>query len=132
MLLLNPLLKDWIAVTCVLGAVACSPQQTRTSLESLQPFENSKNNWKQVILEAEKKYELARQQGNVLQICTQAELVASAYFYLESYQSKAYQRWKSIEKKDCAAVEVEEARLIKAQINHRLRQIQSIMEQPID
>lgn len=50
---------------------------------------------KQVALDAEKQYEIAKNQGDKMQIYVQASLVSAAY--LQAKDEYNYQKWKSIE-----------------------------------
>lgn len=132
MFLLNPVLKDWIAVVCILGTVACTPRRFGTALESFQPIRSLNSNHQQTVLKAENEYRITRQQGDLARICAQAELVATAYLYLQGHNSKAYQFWKLIEQQDCDALQAEESRMINTQINRSVRDLQSVMDQPIN
>ena len=49
----------------------------------------------QVALDAEKQYEIAKNQGDKMQIYVQASLVSAAY--LQAKDESNYQKWKSIE-----------------------------------
>ena len=132
MFLLNSLLKDWIAVISILGIAACTPSELGSTLESFQPIRSLKNSQQQVILNAENQYKVARQEGELALICTQAELVASTYFYLRGSNSSDYQLWKSIEKKDCEAFQAQESREITAQAIRSLGGLKAVTDQPID
>lgn len=49
-------------------------------------------------------YEIAKKQGDKMQICIQAGMVATAF--LQAKDEANYGKWKDIEKKDCAEAEV--------------------------
>ncbi|WP_370538794.1 hypothetical protein [Synechococcus elongatus] len=132
MFLPNHLLKDLIAVLCILGTTACTSNQSRTDIAVFRPVKNLDNVQPQVILNAEKEYEIALQQGDLAQICAQAELVATSYLYLQSYNSEAYRLWKAIEKQDCDRFQAEESLTIKAQTIQNMGQLKAVMEQPVD
>lgn len=55
----------------------------------------------QVAVDAVKQYEIARRQGERMQICVQAGFVSAAY--LQAKDERSYQRWKGVESQDCAA-----------------------------
>lgn len=52
-----------------------------------------------VALDAEQQYQIAKNQGDKIQICVQAGLVSAAY--LQANDQINYNKWKEIEKKDC-------------------------------
>lgn len=54
----------------------------------------------QVSEDAVAQYEIAKRQGDPIQICVQAGLVSAAY--LQAQDEANYNRWKSIEDSDCA------------------------------
>jgi|SRR5690554_632695 len=53
----------------------------------------------QVAKDAVNQYNIAKQQGNPVQICVQAGLVSAAYLQAEDQPN--YNRWKSIQAADC-------------------------------
>jgi type VI protein secretion system component VasK len=53
----------------------------------------------QVAEDAVRQYDIARRQGDVMQICVQAGFVTAGY--LQAKNEDKYNRWKSIEKDDC-------------------------------
>ncbi len=55
----------------------------------------------QVAEDAVKQYEIAKKQGDKIQICVQAGLASAAY--LQAQNETKYNEWKDIEKKDCRA-----------------------------
>jgi hypothetical protein len=65
-------------------------QQTK---KEMQKIEN------QVAADAVKQYEIAKRQGDPIQICVQAGFVSAAY--LQAKDEANYQRWKKIESEDC-------------------------------
>ncbi|KEO87814.1 hypothetical protein EH30_00090 [Erythrobacter sp. JL475] len=54
----------------------------------------------QVSGDAVKQYEIAKRQGDPIQICVQAGLVSAAY--LQAQDEPNYQKWKAIQSADCA------------------------------
>lgn len=46
-------------------------------------------------------YDIAKKQGDKMQICVQAGMVSAAY--LQAKDEAKYNEWKAIEKSDCAA-----------------------------
>jgi uncharacterized ion transporter superfamily protein YfcC len=52
----------------------------------------------QVAVDAEKQYEIAKSQGDLMQTYVQASLVAAAY--LQAKDEVNYKKWKAIEKED--------------------------------
>ena len=55
----------------------------------------------QVAEDAVKQYEIAKDQGDKMQICVQAGLASAAY--LQAKDKENYNKWKAIEKADCRA-----------------------------
>lgn len=55
----------------------------------------------QVARDAAEQYDIARRQGDKIQICVQAGLVAAAY--LQAKDEVNYNNWKAIEDADCAS-----------------------------
>lgn len=53
----------------------------------------------QVASDAVQQYEIAKRQGDRIQICVQAGLVSAAY--LQAKDEPNYQRWKQTESEDC-------------------------------
>ncbi len=64
--------------------------QTQTYLDDIH---------KEVATDFVEQYNIAKRQGDPMQICVQAGLVSSAY--LQAKDEKNYQKWKDIEKADC-------------------------------
>ncbi len=56
--------------------------------------------YSRVASDAADKYEIAKRQGDPIQICVQAGLVSAAY--LEAKDETSYARWKAVQKADCA------------------------------
>jgi hypothetical protein len=56
--------------------------------------------YKQVSADAVQQYEIAKRQGDKIQICVQAGLVSAAY--LQEKNESSYQQWKAIEQEDCS------------------------------
>lgn len=56
----------------------------------------------QVVSDQIKQYEIAKRQGDPVQICVQAGLVCAAY--LQAKEEYKYQNWKKIEAEDCKRV----------------------------
>tara|TARA_R110000772_G_scaffold267264_1_gene390858 strand:+ start:1708 stop:2085 length:378 start_codon:yes stop_codon:yes gene_type:complete len=54
----------------------------------------------QVAADSVKQYNIAKRQGDAIQICVQAGMVTAAY--LQANDESNYRNWKSIEKSDCA------------------------------
>lgn len=50
-------------------------------------------------------YDIAKKQGDAMQICVQAGMVSAAY--LQAHNDTEYSKWKDIEKQDCAAAGIE-------------------------
>lgn len=57
----------------------------------------------QVAKDAEAQYEIAKRQGDPIQVCVQAGFVSAAY--LQAKDEASYVRWKATEKADCARCE---------------------------
>ena len=55
----------------------------------------------QVAQDSVAQYNIAKQQGDKMQICVQAGLVSASF--LQAKDQANYNKWKSIEKTDCAA-----------------------------
>ncbi|MDW2975118.1 MAG: zinc-ribbon domain-containing protein [Alphaproteobacteria bacterium] len=55
----------------------------------------------QEIIDAEQEYELIAAEGDVIQTCVQAGIVAQAY--LQAQDEAGYNQWKEIEMADCMA-----------------------------
>jgi hypothetical protein len=55
----------------------------------------------QVAEDALKQYNIAKRQGDFIQICVQSGLVVAAY--LQAKDESNYQKWKDIQKNDCKA-----------------------------
>ncbi|MDZ4307359.1 hypothetical protein [Allopontixanthobacter sp.] len=55
---------------------------------------------KQVAQDATDQYDIAKRQGDLIQICVQAGLVAASY--LQAKDEANYNSWKLIEDADCA------------------------------
>lgn len=53
----------------------------------------------QVAVDAVKQYQIAERQGDRMQICVQAGLVAAAY--LQAKNEASYNQWKKIQAADC-------------------------------
>lgn len=53
-----------------------------------------------VAADFEKQYEIASRSGNAMDACVQAGIVSAAY--LQAKDDASYQKWKDIEKSDCA------------------------------
>jgi hypothetical protein len=63
--------------------------------KDLQNIEN------QVAEDSVQEYNIAKNQGDPMQVCVQAGLVSAAY--LQANDQKNYNKWKGIEKADCKA-----------------------------
>ena len=59
------------------------------------------NIYDQVATDAVDQYNIAKRQGDEIQICVQASLVSAAY--LQAEDEPNYRRWKAVEDVDCAA-----------------------------
>jgi hypothetical protein len=55
-----------------------------------------------VAQDSVQEYEIANRHGSKIDICVHAGLVAAAYIFRPK-MNRIYQRWKSVERKDCAA-----------------------------
>lgn len=55
----------------------------------------------QVAKDSEEQYNIAKRQGDKMQICVQAMQVSAAY--LQAKDEESYKKWKATEKADCAA-----------------------------
>jgi hypothetical protein len=55
----------------------------------------------QVASDAERQYDIAKRNGSAIDACVHAGLVAASY--LQAQNEPSYQRWKRVEKADCAA-----------------------------
>ena len=60
--------------------------------------------YKKIIYDAIQEYDIAKRQGDKMQIACQAGLVCAAY--LQAHDEKNYIKWKEIQKQDNAAVGV--------------------------
>lgn len=58
------------------------------------------NIYTQVADDAVAQYEIAKRQGDPIQTCVQAGMVSAAY--LQAQDESSYNKWKAIEKADCA------------------------------
>lgn len=58
------------------------------------------NIYKQVSADSVQQYEIAKRQGDKIQICVQAGFVSASF--LQEKNEASYQKWKAIEKSDCA------------------------------
>lgn len=65
----------------------------KQAANNLQQIEN------QVASDQVAQYNIARSQGDPIQICVQAGMVSAAY--LQANDSSNYNRWKAIEESDC-------------------------------
>ncbi len=65
----------------------------KQAAREMQKIEN------QVAVDAVNQYEIAKRQGNAIQICVQAGLVSAAY--LQAKDENNYQQWKRTESEDC-------------------------------
>ena len=66
----------------------------------LQASHTMRNIERQVAQDSVEQYNIAKAQGDPIQICVQAGLVSAAY--LQAKDQSSYNRWKTIEKADCA------------------------------
>jgi hypothetical protein len=64
-----------------------------------QPENGMQAIYEQVVTEAVAQYQIAKRQGDPMQICTQAGLVTAGY--LQAQNESQYRAWKAIEKADC-------------------------------
>ncbi len=55
----------------------------------------------QVAVDSVQKYQIAKRNGDPMDICVQAQLVVASY--LQAKDEANYQQWKQTEKTDCAA-----------------------------
>lgn len=53
----------------------------------------------QVAVDAVRQYEIAKREGNPMQMCVQAGFVSAAY--LQAKDETNYQKWKKVEGQDC-------------------------------
>ena len=67
-------------------------QQATDSLDTIK---------NQVAEDSVRQYNIAKSQGDLIQICVQAGMVSAAY--LQANDQSNYNRWKRIEKEDCRA-----------------------------
>ncbi len=81
-----------IAATWIYGMGGLSGGTTRSSFEP--------NVYEKVLIDAVDQYNIAKRQGDPVQVCVQAGMVAAAY--LQEKNESSYQSWKTIEKSDCA------------------------------
>src|SRR3954469_17206993 len=68
------------------------------TVQTASDFE--KDVYKKVSNDAVDQYNIAKRQGDPIQVCVQAGLVSAAY--LQEKNESSYQQWKSTEKADCA------------------------------
>jgi hypothetical protein len=85
---------------CVMPTQPTLEENVRMSLErqaaiELQRIED------QVAVDSVNQYNIAKRQGDPIQICVQAGMAAAAY--LQAKDEANYRRWKAIEKADCEA-----------------------------
>lgn len=121
-----------MAVVCILSTAACTSNQSGKLFESVQPARGSGNSQQTIVIDVENKYKIARQQGDLEQICKRAQLTASTYFYIQGYDSTTHQFWKSIESRDCKAFQAEESRMLKEEATQMISPFRSVMNQTID
>lgn len=69
----------------------------KTNKEATNDFINDIH--KQVSADAVDQYNIAKRQGDKIQICVQAGLVSAAY--LQEKNEASYNEWKAVEKEDC-------------------------------
>lgn len=72
--------------------VPASPPKAATVLDGIH---------RQVADDAIAQYEIAKRQGDPIQICVQAGMVAAAW--LQAKDEAQYREWKDVEARDCAA-----------------------------
>jgi hypothetical protein len=65
----------------------------KQTANEMQKIEN------QVATDAVSQYEIAKREGNAIQVCVHAGLVSAAY--LQAKDEPNYQKWKKIENDDC-------------------------------
>lgn len=65
----------------------------KQAAHEMQKIEN------QVAADAVNQYQIAKRQGNAIQVCVQAGLVSAAY--LQAKDEPNYQQWKKTESEDC-------------------------------
>lgn len=65
----------------------------KQTAREIQKIEN------QVAVDAVNQYQIAKRQGNNIQVCVQAGLVSAAY--LQAKDELNYQQWKKTESEDC-------------------------------
>ena len=81
-----------IAATWIYGMGGLSGGTTRSSFEQ--------NVYEKVSSDAVDQYNIAKRQGDPIQVCVQAGMVSAAY--LQEKNESSYQQWKATEKADCA------------------------------
>lgn len=75
-----------------------SDSSTKTTSSHSNPFTIIEN---KVADDAVEQYNIAKRQGDKMQICVQAGFVSAAY--LQAKDENNYRKWKSIQKTDCRA-----------------------------
>ena len=104
-------------ITGIIGAMSVSDTNTTTTEQSSQPTQqkdkeqsmlykavnNHSNPFNfienKVADDAVDQYNIAKRQGDKIQVCVQAGLVSAAY--LQAKDEPNYKKWKAIEKQDC-------------------------------
>jgi hypothetical protein len=87
------------AYVCEFAPPIAAPQARRPSLEERRDSMMANINQK-VASDAVARYRIAARQGDKIQICVQAGMVAAAY--LQAQDEHEYTSWKGIQKADCA------------------------------
>ena len=74
----------------ILAAIGASVGNTDNMLQSIED---------KVAQDAVQQYQIAKKQGDKIQVCVQAGLVSAAY--LQAKNETEYNKWKTIEKQEC-------------------------------
>jgi hypothetical protein len=84
------IMKIWIVVASLTGLFTSNVPAVASTMQQIR---------EKVAHDAEAEYDIAKRQGDPMQICVQAGMVAAAQ--LQAQDEAHYRQWKSIEAEDC-------------------------------
>lgn len=82
-----------VVVGVLIGGGETSPTVTQRANQTMKKITD------QVAVDSVEKYQIANRNGNKIDICVHAGLVAAAY--LQAKDEANYRKWKSVESSDC-------------------------------
>ena len=85
-------------IAIIVGVWVYNMNAGNVVVQTTSDFE--KDVYQKVSRDAVDQYNIAKRQGDPIQVCVQAGLVSAAY--LQEKNESSYQNWKSIQKSDCA------------------------------